>query len=95
MTDIEKKEEKIEKKHEKIVEKIAEEVERLDSNASKLATLEADTEKKHSFKKWSLEKKMIHEVKKILHEAGKYEKFDEGEFAREIEICESLQNELN
>lgn len=95
MTDIEKKAEKMEEKHEKIVKKIADEVQRLDENSSKLDALEADTEKKHSLKKWNLEKRMIHEVKRILHEAGKYEKYDEGEFEKEIALCEKLQEELN
>lgn len=28
-------------------------------------------------KKWIVEKKAIHEIKKIAHEAGKYDKYDE------------------
>lgn len=84
----------IEKKQEKIIKKIAEEVARLDENTEKLDALNEDTTKKHSLKKWNLEKKMIHEIKKILHEAGKYEKYDEKAFAKEIQLCEELQEEL-
>ncbi|MHC5268712.1 hypothetical protein ACYSNO_05920 [Enterococcus sp. LJL98] len=84
----------LEKKHEKVVDKIAKEMELLDAHSSQLDNLDEDTEKKHHFKKWVLEKKMIHEVKKILHEAGKYEKYDEKEFEKEIKLCEKLEKDL-
>lgn len=36
-------------------------------------------------KRWIVEKKAIHEIKKIAHEAGKYDKYDEKELEKELE----------
>ena len=43
---------------------------------------------KHSMKKWLVEKRAMHEIKKIAHEAGKYDKYDEKELQKEIEHVE-------
>lgn len=61
---------------EKVLVKIADVLNKLDSNLEELDSLNEDA-KKHSMRKWLVEKKAMHEIKKIAHEAGKYEKYDE------------------
>ena len=58
-------------------------MDKLDSNLAELDSLEADA-KKHSMKKWIVEKKAIHEIKKIAHEAGKYETYDEKRITKRV-----------
>lgn len=68
-----------EKKELKVIEDIAATIDKLDHNLDELSQLESDP-KKHSVKTWYYEKKALHEIKKCLHAADKYEKYDEKEF---------------
>ncbi|EOZ5808440.1 hypothetical protein ACQUIQ_000600 [Enterococcus hirae] len=82
----------LEHKEEKTLDKIIATVNKLDKELDKLDTLSENPEKKHNLKKWLVERKAIHEIKKILHEAGKYEKYDEKELDKEFkEINDLLQ----
>ncbi|MBC9708836.1 MAG: hypothetical protein H9W80_06245 [Enterococcus sp.] len=71
-----------EKKEDKVVEKIAKTIEKLDTELAKIDSLNEDNDKKHRLKKWFEEKKAIHEIKHLLHEIGKYEKYDEKEMKK-------------
>ena len=82
----------LEYKEEKTLDKIIATVNKLDKELDELDTLSENPEKKHNLKKWLVERKAIHEIKKILHEAGKYEKYDEKELDKEFkEINDLLQ----
>ena len=82
----------LEHKEEKTLDKIIATVNKLDKELDELDTLSEKPEKKHNLKKWLVERKAIHEIKKILHEAGKYEKYDEKELDKEFkEINDLLQ----
>ena len=82
----------LEHKEEKTLDKIIATVNKLDKELDELDTLSENPEKKHTLKKWLVERKAIHEIKKILHEAGKYEKYDEKELDKEFkEINDLLQ----
>ena len=74
----------LEHKEEKTLDKIIATVNKLDKELDELDTLSENPEKKHNLKKWLVERKAIHEIKKILHEAGKYEKYDEKELDKEF-----------
>ncbi|MCD5032958.1 hypothetical protein [Enterococcus faecalis] len=76
-----------EEKEAKVLVKIADVLNKLDSNLEELDFLNEDA-KKHSMRKWLVEKKTMHEIKKIAHEAGKYEKYDEKDLQKEIENVE-------
>ncbi|WP_429976233.1 hypothetical protein [Enterococcus sp. DIV0086] len=67
--------------------KITEVLNKLDSNLEELDTLNEDT-KKHSMKKWLVEKRAMHEIKKIAHKADKYDKYDEKELQKDIDHVE-------
>ncbi|MBO1100210.1 hypothetical protein FQT06_09270 [Enterococcus hirae] len=82
----------LEHKEEKTLDKIIATVNKLDKELDELDTLSENPEKKHNLKKWLVERKAIHKIKKILHEAGKYEKYDEKELDKEFkEINDLLQ----
>ncbi|EMF0180372.1 MULTISPECIES: hypothetical protein [Enterococcus] len=82
----------LEHQEEKTLDKIIATVNKLDKELDELDTLSENPEKKHNLKKWLVERKAIHEIKKILHEAGKYEKYDEKELDKEFkEINDLLQ----
>lgn len=82
----------LEHKEEKALDKIVATVNTLDKELNELDTLSENPEKKHNLKKWLVERKAIHEIKKILHEADKYEKYDEKELDKEFkEINDLLQ----
>lgn len=82
----------LEHKEEKTLDKIIATVNKLDKELDELDMLSENPEKKHNLKKWLVERKAIHEIKKILHEAGKYEKYDEKELDKEFkEINDLLQ----
>ena len=82
----------LEHKEEKTLDKIIATVNKLDKELDELDTLSENPEKKHNLKKWLVERKAIHEIKKVLHEAGKYEKYDEKELDKEFkEINDLLQ----
>lgn len=70
--------EKTEQKEEVIIDKIVKTINKLDATLTSLDGIE-ESGKKHTLKKWYEEKKAMHEIKKILHEAGRYEKYDEKE----------------
>jgi hypothetical protein len=78
-----------EEKQVKVVENIVNTVEELDQELAKLDMLEQD-KKKHALKKWYIEKKALHEIKHILHEAKRYEKYDEKEMADFQEYINTL-----
>ncbi|RBT09087.1 hypothetical protein EA91_02495 [Enterococcus faecium] len=63
---------------------------KLDKELDELNTLSENPEKKHNLKKWLVERKAIHEIKKILHEADKYEKYDEKELDKEFKEINDL-----
>ena len=79
-----------EAKEEKSLDKIVATLSKLDNTLSELDTLDGDDKKKHEIKKWLEEKKAIHEIKKVAHEAGKYENYDEAELDQTIEYINSL-----
>lgn len=79
-----------EKKEAKVLDNIADTVAKLDSELDKLDALNADTSKEHEFKKWYAEKKAIHDVKHILHDVGKYSKYDEDEMKKVDAYFDSL-----
>ena len=82
----------LEHKEEKALDKIVATVNKLDKELNELDTLSENPEKKHNLKKWLVERKAIHEIKKILHKADKYEKYDEKELDKEFkEINDLLQ----
>ncbi|ROZ15534.1 hypothetical protein EGX06_03085 [Enterococcus hirae] len=80
----------LEHKEEKTLDKIIATVNKLDKELDELDTLSENPEKKHNLKKWLVERKAIHEIKKILHEAGKYEKYDEKELDKEFKEINDL-----
>lgn len=84
----------IENKNEKIVKKISIAIEKLDADINKINNLMEESSKKHSLKKWIAEKKAIHEIKKILHEENKYEKYknkeQEEQLAKEIKKIDNF-----
>lgn len=75
-----------EEKEAKALVEIADVLNKLDSNLEELDSLNEDA--KNSMRKWLVEKKAMHEIKKIAHEAGKYEKYDEKDLQKEIEHVE-------
>ena len=80
-----------EKKEEQALTSIAKAVEKLDEELTNYSALDTDTEKKHELKKWYIEKKAIHEIKKILHEVGKYSKYDEKEMEKIEKYFENFE----
>ena len=80
----------LENKEEKVVNKIVSVVNKLDKELDELDTLSENPEKKHNLKKWLVERKAIHEIKKVLHEADKYEKYDEKELDKEFKEINDL-----
>lgn len=78
-----------EEKEIKVVENIGKTLEKLDTELSKLDSLEEGS-KKHPIKKWFAEKKALHEIKHILHEANRYEKYDEKEMVKFGSYIDSL-----
>lgn len=80
----------LENKEEKVVNKIVSVVNKLDKELDELDTLSKNPEKKHNLKKWLVERKAIHEIKKVLHEADKYEKYDGKELDKEFKEINDL-----
>lgn len=56
----------LENKEEKVVNKIVSVVNKLDKELDELDTLSENPEKKHNLKKWLVERKAIHEIKKFF-----------------------------
>jgi len=67
-----------EKKQDKVIDDVANVLSELDTNLDKLDQLETDN-RKHSVKKWYYESKALHNIKKILHDVKKYDKYDDKE----------------
>ncbi|MGY3767010.1 hypothetical protein ACWOAH_10825 [Vagococcus vulneris] len=67
-----------EEKKDKVIEEMVKTLEKLDVETEKINANE-ESDKKHSIKIWFEEKKAIHEVKRLLHEIGKYDKYDDKE----------------
>ncbi|MCY9806206.1 hypothetical protein OXT66_01420 [Lentilactobacillus senioris] len=65
------------KKEDKALDKISEVLDRLDTNVSKE---DADLEAGHRTRAWFEKHRAIHDVKKIMHEVGKYDRFDEDQY---------------
>lgn len=80
----------LEHKEEKALDKIIATINKLDKELNELDTFSENPEKKHNLKKWLVERKAIHEIKKILHEANKYEKYDEKELDKEFKEINDL-----
>jgi len=80
-----------EKKEENIINSMAKVLEKLDHNLTELDTLENDS-KKHSIKTWYYEKKAIHEMKKIMNDVDKYDKYDEKELDQVEKEFDKLMN---
>lgn len=80
-----------EKKEDHVLDHIAHAVLKLEDELTKLDALEEDDAKKHEIKKWYAEKKALHEIKRILHEAGKYDKYEE----KELEQLDKYLDKLN
>lgn len=72
-----------EKKEDKILDKIADEIVKLD------ATLDKLDESNNRATAWIEQKRAVHEIKKILHEADKYDEYNEGEW---MDFIESLDD---
>lgn len=85
----------LENKEEKNLDKIVAAVNKLDKDLNELYTISENPEKSHKLKKWLVEWKDIHEIKKILHEAEKYEKYDEKELDNELKEINDLLLWLN
>lgn len=83
----------IAEKETKIVDKIATAVQKMDDELAKLDALNEDKDKKHTMKKWYAEKKAIHQIKHILHEIGKYEKYDDKELEKVAKFFETFSQE--
>jgi len=67
-----------EKKEENVINNMVEVLSKLDNNLTELDALENDS-KKHSIKTWYYEKKAVHEMKKVMSDADKYDKYDDKE----------------
>ncbi|NTP95689.1 hypothetical protein HQ854_14400 [Enterococcus faecium] len=80
----------LENKEEKVVNKIVSVVNNLDKELDELSTLAEKPENKHNRKKRLVERKAIHEIKKVLHEADNYEKYDEKELDKEFKEINDL-----
>lgn len=65
------------------LEKIAKTLEKLDTQLAKILEETESESKFKNIKLWTEEKKAVHEIKKILHEVGKYEKYNEKECDQE------------
>ncbi len=78
-----------EKEAQALAKKLPTFLNKLDASLEELGSLDEDT-KKHSMKKWIVEK-AIHEIKKIAHEAGKYDKYDEKRIRKkEMDLLEKV-----
>lgn len=69
------------KKEVECIEDVLKVIAKLDTDLDKLNASEND-EKKHSIKTWYYEKTAIHDIKKILHDIKKYDKYDDKELEK-------------
>ncbi|MGX6992774.1 hypothetical protein CBF34_08195 [Vagococcus penaei] len=70
-----------EEKKDKVIDEIVKTLEKLDIETGRIAANE-ESDKKHSIKLWFEEKRALHEIKRLLHEIGKYDKYDEKELEK-------------
>lgn len=80
----------LEKKKDHELDKIVVAIEKLDDELGKIDALEGDN-KKHHIKRWVAEKKALHEIKKILHDAKKYDKYDDKELEKIEKLAEAAE----
>lgn len=81
-----------EQKEDKTLDKISNTFNNLDDA---LAKEDTDLENNHKTRAWFEEHRAIHEVKKALHEIGKYDKFDEDEYNRFMKDYEKAIEDFN
>lgn len=77
--------------YEKIVNQIADTIVKLDEDLAKIDAIAEPKNKMHEMQKWFAEKKAIHEVKRLLHEVSKYEKYDEKELDKMAAFLKSFE----
>ncbi|AQP53471.1 hypothetical protein CBF34_08190 [Vagococcus penaei] len=70
-----------EEKKDKVIDEMVKTLEKLDLETGRIQANE-ESDKKHSVKIWFEEKRALHEVKRLLHEIGKYDKYDEKELEK-------------
>jgi len=80
-----------EKKEENTINNMAKVLSKLDDSLAELDSLE-NNPKKHSIKTWFYEKKAIHEMKKIMNDVDKYDKYDEKELDQVEKEFDKLMN---
>ncbi|ARN94003.1 hypothetical protein AZI11_13820 (plasmid) [Levilactobacillus brevis] len=66
-------------KEEQALERIVNEMLQLDAEVTQAAELEENPDKGYTFKAWRAEQKALHNIKRILHEAHKYDGYEEKE----------------
>lgn len=69
----------IEKKEQNTLNKISKVIDKLDKYTDELDSLNKDTEKKHTLKKWYVQHMASHEIKRLLHQIDKYDKYEDKE----------------
>lgn len=71
-------------REQKALKKIAQITYKLDDDLNNIKRMkEEEPKKEHDLAVWVTEKKALHEIKKILHEVGHYENYDEAAYATE------------
>lgn len=73
---------KLEEKQLKVIDDIAARLIKLDEEIAKIDALKEAHGDHFSFRKWFEEKKAVHEIRRILKDAGKYQKYDEKEIEK-------------
>ncbi|MCI0130571.1 MULTISPECIES: hypothetical protein [Enterococcaceae] len=72
------------KKEEKVLDDIAKVMEKLDKYLDEEVSLEDTPDKKYEIKKWYVQRRALHEIKRLLHDVDKYDKYE----AKELEQFE-------
>lgn len=85
MADYEKKEDKALDEIDKVLNKFDTAVDKED----------VDYEEGHKIRGWWERRRAIHDIKKIMHEAGKYDKFDEKEYDQFVKDYDKAMSELD
>lgn len=67
------------KKEEHVLNDIAKVMEKLDKYLDEELALEGTPDKKHEIKKWYVQRRALHEVKRLLHDVDKYDKYEDKE----------------
>jgi len=79
-----------EKKEEKVLDDIVKVIEKLDKYLDEEVDLEGTPEKKHELKKWYVQRRALHEIKRLLHDVDKYDKYEEKELTQVADNFEDL-----